>query len=99
MAGGDPGPSNLANKNEGEKAVVEFLAAQDLGLSESRLFEILKIHQLGTAKNLFAVGKWEEKTLHDMFQEIFPKDLQITVPQRYSLVSGLKAKAKMDRRI
>jgi hypothetical protein len=79
---------------------MEFLAAQDLGLSESRLFEILKRHQLGAAKNLFALGKWEETTLHSMFQEILSEDLQvITVPQRYSLVSGLKAKAKMGRNI
>jgi len=78
--------------------VTEFLAAQDLGLSESPLFEILKRHQLGTAKNLFVLGKWEESTLHNMFQEILPKDL-IMVPQRYSLISGLKAKAKMGRNI
>ena len=86
----------MAKDNEGEKEVIDFLAAQDLGLSES--FKILKRSQLGMAKNLFVVGKWEEKILHNMFQEIFAED-HIMVPQWYSLVSGLKAKAKMDRRI
>jgi hypothetical protein len=88
----------LAKDNEGEKEVKEFLAAQDLGLSESHLFEVLKRHQLRMAKDLFALGKWEETTLNNMLKEIFPEDL-ITVPQRYSLISGLKAKAKMARNI
>ncbi|KAG6908354.1 hypothetical protein DXG01_005172 [Tephrocybe rancida] len=50
----------------------------------------LQVQDLGTSEKLFAFAHWPEEGLHALLQASLP---EITVPQRFMLVHGLKAYA------
>ncbi|KAG6916454.1 hypothetical protein DXG01_006721 [Tephrocybe rancida] len=62
-----------------------FLQSLEHDLSEFR--DLLEAQGLGSTEKLFAFVSWSEEQLHVMFEETFP---QLTVPQRFMLVNGLK---------
>ncbi|KAG6827496.1 hypothetical protein H0H92_011549 [Tricholoma furcatifolium] len=62
-----------------------FLASREHDLSDA--LELLEAQDIGTSEKFFALAHWPEERLCDMFRHAFP---ELTVPQQYMLVSGMK---------
>ncbi|KAF9463655.1 hypothetical protein BDZ94DRAFT_1258239 [Collybia nuda] len=77
--------SGSLNDASGPGAVTEFLSclAHDIAWVQKDLEK----QDLGSMDKLLAIADWPEEDLHMMFREALP---DITVPQRFILVKGLK---------
>jgi hypothetical protein len=72
-----------------ETPVRKFLASLDHDLTF--VLDTLKDQRLGTSNKLFALAKFSETELHELFREALPN---ITVAERFILIKGLKTQAQ-----